>query len=75
MTTLVTATGGGTLSYYVNATDAINSINPISSLVSPSGAASYYIRSESSAGCFDVEKVVVTALPGACATISVSGPN
>lgn len=64
LATLVASTGGGTLSYYTTLNDAVNGTNPlVSPIVSPSAATSYFIRSQNSADCFDVKKVVVTLLP------------
>jgi hypothetical protein len=76
LATLVTSTGGGTLSYYTTLSNAVNGTSPlISSVVSPSASTSYFIRSQSSADCYDVKKVVVTISPVACGTINTSGPN
>lgn len=77
--TLVTNSGGGTLSYHTTSADAFNDVNAIAtSIVAPTTATSYYIRSEitqSGATCYDVEAVVVTIKATTCGTINTSGPN
>lgn len=76
LASLITSTGGGTISYYNSLSDAVNATASLaSSVVSPSTATSYFIRSQSSAECFDIKKVVVTLTPVACGVINVSGPN
>lgn len=77
--TLVTNTGGGSLSYHTTLGDASGDANAMpTSVVAPTAATNYYIRSEitqSGATCYDVEPVVVTIKAASCGTIGIAGPN
>jgi SdrD B-like domain len=72
LATLVTNTGGGTLSYYTN---AAATIALASSTVSPTSATNYYVRSQTAAGCFTIKEVTVTLRAPVCGVIMVTGPN
>lgn len=76
LSTLVTNSGGGTLSYHTTPTDAATGTNPLlNNSVSPVTATNYYIRSVNASGCYSVREVVVSIQPTVCAGIQISGPN
>jgi GEVED domain/Ig-like domain CHU_C associated/SprB repeat len=76
LATLVTNSGGGTLSYYNTAADANAGTNVrTSSTVTPSGATNYYVRSQTTAGCFAVKEVTVSIKVDTCGTITITGSN
>jgi hypothetical protein len=75
LATLVTSTGGGTLSFYTSQANANAGTNALgSSTVSPTTATNYYVRS-TAAGCYGVEEIIVTITPAVCGTPTVTGPN
>lgn len=76
LATLVTNSGGGTLTYYATQGAAQSGVGSLaSSTVSPTNATHYYIRSTSASGCYSVQRVTVTLKATNCAAVSVSGPN
>lgn len=75
LATLVTSSGGGSLSYHTTLSDAENDVNAlVVNSVSPASATNYYVRSEIN-GCYTVREVVVSISASSCATPSVNGPN
>jgi hypothetical protein len=76
LSTLVTASGGGTLSYYATLENAQAGINALpSSTVAPVSPTNYYVRSVISNGCFSTLELKVTIPSQACGVIQVTGPN
>ena len=75
LATLVTSSGGGTLSFYMTQADANAGTNALgSSIVSPTIATNYYVRS-TAAGCYAVKEIIVTITPVVCGNIISTGPN
>jgi Ig-like domain CHU_C associated len=75
LATLVTSTGGGTLSFYTSQANANAGTNALgSSIVSPTTTTNYYVRS-TAAGCYGVKEITVTITPVACGSIIITGPN
>jgi large repetitive protein len=55
------ATGSGTLSYYTSQENAENGTSPLSSSnVTPTSTTTYYVRSESTAGCYSIDSIVIS---------------
>jgi hypothetical protein len=53
-----------------------DAVNPLpSSLVSPSAATAYYVRSTITKGCFSVREMVVSLRTANCGAINIGGPN
>jgi hypothetical protein len=79
LNTLVTNTGGGSLSFYTTQANAQAGTNPLgSSTVSPASATNYYVRSaitSSNTTCFSTKETTVTIKPLVCGAITVTGPN
>lgn len=76
LASLVTGSSGGTLSYYTSLANAQSGTNALpSSVVTPTAATNYYIRSETSNNCYNVEEVTVTIKAANCGSITVSGPG
>jgi hypothetical protein len=76
LSTLVTASGGGTLSYYTTLENAQAGINALpSSTVAPVSPTNYYVRSVISNGCFSTLELKVTIPSQACGVIQITGPN
>jgi GEVED domain/SprB repeat/SdrD B-like domain len=73
LATLVTNSGGGTLTYHttVAAANAGTGALP-SSTVTPAGATNYYVRSTLPNGCFAVQEVTVTIKAPVCGVITVT---
>ncbi len=69
------ASGSGTtLSYYTSQANANNKTSPLSSsTVSPTSTTTYYVRSESVAGCYSTDSVIITVNQNA--TISLTSSN
>jgi hypothetical protein len=76
LATLVSSSGGGTLSYFTTLANAQNNTNALVSLeVAPASATNYFIRSTNAAGCYTIQNVVVSLAAANCGAIQVSGPN
>jgi hypothetical protein len=76
LATLVTSAGGGTLSYYTTLANANAGTSALpSSTVTPASATNYYVRSQTSAGCYTVKEVTVALKAPVCGVITVMGPN
>jgi|GEM_PF-989176 len=76
LATLVTNTGGGTLTYHTTLADAQNGAGALSpTTVSPASATNYYVRSVNSSGCVTVKELSITILPTACGTIQITNNN
>lgn len=79
LSTFVTNTGGGSLSFYTTQANAQTGTNPLgSSTVSPASATNYYVRSaitSSNTTCFSTKETTVTIKPLECGVITVTGPN
>ena len=75
LATLVTNTGGGTLSYHATLAAARTGTPALaSSTVSPASATNYYVRSVNSGGCSMILEITITIRSTNCGTISTSGP-
>jgi Ig-like domain CHU_C associated len=76
LATLVTNSGGGTLSYYTTLAAAQAGTGALASTtVSPTSATNYYVRSTSSEGCFTVAELTISQQAPACNSTTVTGPN
>jgi hypothetical protein len=75
LSTLVSNSGGGTVTYYGSLADAQAAANAIGAVVSPSTARNYYVRSTNSDGCFTIRELTISIRAANCGTINVSGPN
>jgi hypothetical protein len=73
LATLVTNTGGGTLSFYSSQADADNGVNPLpSSVVSITMATNFFIRSQSATNCFVVKISTCNPSAPACGVPTVT---
>jgi hypothetical protein len=76
LSSLVTNSGGGTLSYYATQANAEAGTNPLpSSTVTVTSAQNYYIRTEVTAGCYAVKGVSIVLEAPTCGVITVTGTN
>jgi hypothetical protein len=74
--TLVTNAGGGKVTFYLLKSDAIAGTNAMSSsIVSPTSAKTYFVRSTDQSGCFTIKEVTVFVKPVNCGAITNSGSN
>jgi SdrD B-like domain len=81
LATLVTNSGGGTVSYYATQADALIPTNPLpSSIVNVMSAQHFYLRTQrvqNGATCYSTgaNEVTVNIRAASCGTITVTGPN